>query len=216
MNASLFVVSPLPASLFSGAVRLNSNRHSIGDFVPDPVRLAHFNALLMQISAEHPQIDGDQLATAARELILQARDGRIPQSIRERIRRAGAMDLMQSDPEWETEAKAAIAAATALDYLHGKDTLIPHSLPVVGWLDGAVVVETAWPTLADEVRDYLDFCRLRRIEAGLRGESRRHFGFTRDQLDDARTAEWLWTEHCRRTGRSSYLSQDEPGRFRVN
>ncbi len=216
MNTSLFVASPLPASLFSGAPRAHSNRHSIGDFVPDPIRLAHFNALLVQISTEHPQVDADQLATAARELILQARDGRIPQSIRERIRRAGAMDLMQSDPEWETGAQAAIAAATALDYLHGKDTLIPRSLPVVGWLDGAVVVETAWPTLADEVRDYLDFCRLRRIEARLRGEDRRYFGFTRDQLDDARLAEFLWIEHCRRTGRSSYLAADEAGRFRVN
>ena len=216
MNTSLLRASPLPGSLFATAPRPHANRHLIGQFEPDPGRLLQFNQLLEHLNESHPQVDADQLASAARELIDHAPDGRIPQSIRERIRRAGAIDLMQSDPEWETEAHAAIAAATAMDYLHGKDSLIPHSLPVVGWLDGAVVIETAWPSLAEEVRDYLDFCRLRRIEAGLRGESRRHFGFTRDQLDDARTAEWLWQEHRLRTGRTRYLAEDATPRFRVS
>ncbi len=216
MNTSLLHASPLPSNLFDPEPRPHANRHLIGDFEPDPERLLRFNRILEALSAAHPHVDVDQLATAARELIDHAPDGRIPRSIRERIRRAGAIDLMRTDPEWETEANAAIAAATAMDYLHGTEPLIPHSLPVVGWLDGAVMIEAAWPSLADEVRDYLDFCRLRRVEAGLRGESRRHFGFTRDQLDDARTAEWLWQEHCRRTGRSSYLAEDSPPRFRVS
>ncbi|QOY62092.1 hypothetical protein INQ40_09070 [Lysobacter sp. H21R4] len=216
MRSSLMIVSPLPTSLFSTAERPNAKRHLIGGFEPDAGRLQRFNELLTLISAKHPQVDADHLATAARELMEYSPDGRIPQCIRERIRRAGAMDLMRSDPEWETQATVAIAAAAVLDYLHGKEPLIPHNLPVVGWLDGAVVVEAAWPTLADEVRDYLDFCRLRRIEARLRGEDRRYFGFTRDQFDDARLAEFLWIEHCRRTGRSSYLAADEAGRFRVN
>src|SRR5690606_5909508 len=113
-------------------------------------------------------------------------DRHVPASIRERVRRAGAVDLMLSDPEWDTRAEAALVAAVAVDYLRGNAPLIPNSLPVVGWLDDAVLVETAWPSLAGEVRDYLDFCRLRRIEAGLRGEQRTHFGFTREHWEDAR------------------------------
>ena len=41
-------------------------------------------------------------------------------------------------------------------------------------------MDAAWASIADEVRDYLDYCRLRHVEATLRGEARTHFGFTRD------------------------------------
>ena len=78
------------------------------------------------------------------------------------------------------------------------------------------MIEVAWPALAQEVGEYMIFCRVRRVEAGLRGESRRHFGFTRDQFDDARLAEQLWQEHCRRSRSTSYLTADSSARFQVN
>jgi uncharacterized membrane protein YkvA (DUF1232 family) len=206
----------LPNALFQLERDGPHQRHRIAQFELEPAQMEHFNALLARISEDHPLLDRDQVASAARELIDQSPDGRVPACIRDRVRRAGAVDLMLSDPEWETRAEAALVAAVAVDYLHGNAPLIPNRLPVVGWLDDAVLVETAWPSLGDEVRDYLDFCRLRRIEAGLRGEQRTRFGFTREQWQDARDAETEWLAHCRRVGRDSYLSADAPGRFRVN
>ncbi|QOD91884.1 DUF1232 domain-containing protein [Lysobacter sp. CW239] len=216
MNISLNRITPLPNALFQLERDGPHQRHRIAQFELEPAQMEHFNALLARISEDHPLLDRDQVASAARELIDQSPDGRVPACIRDRVRRAGAVDLMLSDPEWETRAEAALVAAVAVDYLHGNAPLIPNRLPVVGWLDDAVLVETAWPSLGDEVRDYLDFCRLRRIEAGLRGEQRTRFGFTREQWQDARDAETEWLAHCRRVGRDSYLSADAPGRFRVN
>ncbi|HEU4774859.1 MAG TPA: YkvA family protein [Lysobacter sp.] len=216
MNISLNRISPLPNALFQLERDGPQQRHRIAQFELEPAQMERFNMLLARISEDHPALDRDQVASAARELIDQSPDGRVPACIRDRVRRAGAVDLMLSDPEWETRAEAALVAALAVDYLHGNAPLIPNSLPVVGWLDDAVLVETAWPSLADEVRDYLDFCRLRRIEAGLRGEQRTHFGFTREQWQDAHDAEAEWLAHCRRVGRDSYLSADAPARFRVN
>jgi uncharacterized membrane protein YkvA (DUF1232 family) len=216
MNIPLNRITPLPNTLFQPNGNGPHQRHRIDQFELDPARLQQFNALLARIREDHPTLDCDQLASAARELMDQSPDGRVPACIRERVRRAGAVDLMLSDPEWDTRAEAALVAALAVDYLRGDAPLIPNSLPVVGWLDDAVLVETAWPSLADEVRDYLDFCRLRRIEAGLRGEQRTHFGFTREHWEDARDAEAEWLAHCRRVGRTSYLSADTPERFRVD
>jgi uncharacterized membrane protein YkvA (DUF1232 family) len=216
MNIPLNRITPLPNTLFQSNRDGPRQRHRIDQFELDPAKLHDFNALLALISKDHPPLDRDQLASAARELIDQSPDRHVPASIRERVRRAGAVDLMLSDPEWDTRAEAALVAAVAVDYLRGNAPLIPNSLPVVGWLDDAVLVETAWPSLADEVRDYLDFCRLRRIEAGLRGEQRTHFGFTRELWEDARDAEAEWLAHCRRVGRTSYLSADTPERFRVD
>lgn len=216
MNTPLFTASPLPYSALHAGTRPHTNRHLIGGFAPDPGRLQHFNDLLELIGADHPHVDVDQLATAARELIANAPDGHIPDCIRDRFRRAGAIDLMHMDPDWDTPAAAALVAVIAMNYLHGNERLLPSTVPIVGWLDGAVMIEVAWPALAQEVGEYMVFCRVRRIEAGLRGESRRHFGFTRDQLEDARLAEQLWQEHCRRSGSTSYLTADSSARFQVN
>ncbi len=216
MNITLNPISPLPKTLFELNRDGPHQRHQISQFELDPARMQHFNALLARIKEDHPLLDRDQMATAARELIDQSPDGRVPACIRERVRRAGAVDLMLTDPEWDTRAEAALVGALAVDYLRDKARLIPNTLPVVGLLDDAVLIETAWPSLADEVRDYLDFCRLRRIEAGLRGEQRTHFGFTRAQWKDAHDAELAWLAHCQRVGRESYLSTDAPRRFRVD
>ena len=216
MNIPLFTVSPLPYSALHGELRPRADRHLIGVFAPDPGRLQHFNELLERIGTDHPHVDFDQLATAARELIDAAPDNRVPSCIRDRIRRAGAIDMMHLDPDWDIPAAGELAAVIAMEYLHGHDRLTPPTLPIVGWLDGAVMIEVLWPALADEVYDYVEFCRLRRTEAGLRGESRLHFGFTRDQFDDARLAERLWQEHCRQTGRTSYLANGTQKRFQVH
>ena len=83
-------------------------------------------------------------------------------------------------------------------------------MPKVGRLDDAIVVDAAWKRLAPEVRNYLDFCRLRQVERELgNGE-----GFDRAEWELARRAEAEWIEHCRRVSGNSYLTES-PAHFRV-
>ena len=227
MNIISASIAPLPDALSRPRLNGNGRRHLIGQHDIDPGILQHFNDLLAQIDFDHEALDRDQLASAARELVdrrVDARsanaaaptDGIAPPCIRQRMRRAGAIDLMLSDPEWEPPALPAFAAKVVVDYIRGSVTLVPNTLPVVGRLDDAVMVETAWPRAAAEVRDYLDFCRLRRIEAELRRETRLHFGFTRDQWSAARQAEAGWIAHCQRVATSTYLPAGSSRMFRVN
>lgn len=215
MNVTLSI-APLPDALSRPRGNGNGRRHLIGGHDLDPGALQHFNDLIGQIDLDHLPLERDQVASAARELIDQPRAGLAPHCIHQRMRRAGALDTMLTDPEWETLALVQVAAAIVVDYLRGSFNLIPNGLPVVGRLDDAVMVETAWPKAADEVRSYLDFCRLRRIEAELRGEQRPHFGFTRDTWLLARQAEAEWIAHCQRVATSTYVPAMSSQRFRVN
>ena len=52
-------------------------------------------------------------------------------------------------------------------------------MPTVGRLDDAIVVDAAWPRLGDEIDSYLDYCRLRALEARLRGCGDTEFKFNR-------------------------------------
>ena len=206
-------LAPLPQALHQHREGANRRRR-IGDYEIDPDALRHFNELLERIDLRHPPLDPDQVATAARELAASSQPSRWPGCILQRMRRAAAIDRMLGDPEWTPE-EAAEAAALVVAYLHDDRPLIPNSVPMVGRLDDVIVVEASWPLIAQEVRDYLDFCRLRRIEAALRGERRPYFGFTREAWRAAREAEARWVAHRHGVNLSRYADQYPEPRFRI-
>lgn len=211
MNAAYASLHPLPAALSRRESDRNGRRHRIGTFEIAEEALALFNALLARLDRHHARIDRDQLATAARDLADSAAGSRAPPCIHERMRRAGAIDMMLTDAGWTPEDEVVGPAGLVVDYVRGEGDLIPDRLPKVGRLDDAIVIDVAWPALAPEIRNYLDFCRVRQIEAGLGGDGYR---FGRTEWRQAREAETQWIEHCRRVGGDSYLTQP-PAHFRV-
>ena len=210
MNAALANLHPLPVALQRSDVYRSGRRHRIGNYEIDEDALYLFNILLSKLDLRRAPIDRDQLVTAARDLADVPGEGLASPCIHERMRRAGAIDLMLSDQGWTPEDEVIVPAEMVVDYVRGKGDLIPDTLPKVGRLDDAIVVDTAWSRLAPEVRNYLDFCRLRQVEREL-GNG---VGFNRAEWELARQAEAEWIEHCRRVGGNSYLT-DSPAHFRV-
>lgn len=207
MNAMLNTLQPLPAPLNSAAhTRAARRRHHIGDFVLDSAPVARFNQLLTRLDRQRPALDPDQIASAARVLIDPAGAGTVPGCVQQRMRRAAAIDLMTVDAGWTPANDAVVPATLVVDYVRSDNKLIPDALPQVGRLDDAIVIDAAWPLLADEVRCYLDYCRLRQIEAELRNCRADDFEFGRQDWEQARQAEGAWIRHCRQVGMRSYLS----------
>lgn len=219
MNVTLDTLSPLPTVLVQRGLNGKGRRHRIGDHEIDAGALRHFNDLLQFLDLRVAPLDRDQVASAARELVDQPHPGRAPICIQQRMRRAAAIELMVTDPDWETMPTTEIAATLAVHYMRHSDsrrTLIPNALPVVGRLDDAIVVETVWPSMGEEVRSYLDFCRIRHVEAGLRDQANLGFSFNREDWQTAARAEREWIAHCERVSGSSYVAADAIPRFRVN
>src|SRR3546814_4573423 len=103
-----------------------------------------------------------------------------------------------------------------MDYVRSRRDLIPEDLPRVGRLDDAIVIDAAWPRLADEVACSLDYCRIRRIEAELRECDVSQFTFGRADWEQARRAESAWTEHCLECGHGNYLPDAAHRNLRVS
>src|SRR3546814_11617452 len=102
-----------------------------------------------------------------------------------------------------------------MDYVRSRRDLIPDDLPRVGRLDDAIVIDAAWPRLADEVACYLDYCRIRRIEAEPPECAVSHFTFGPADWAQARRAQSAWTEHCRACGPLSSLPAPSPSHCRI-
>lgn len=217
MNVPVDTVSPLPEALNHSRQSGLGRRHRIGDHELDSDAFRHFNELLEYLAFPQAPLDPDQIASAARELVAGTRQGVATHCIQQRMRRGAAIDLMAKDPDWEIRDTAAIRAEpVVVGYLHDNAALIPNAVPVVGRLDDAIIMEAAWPSLVTEIREYLAFCRLRQEEAALRGETRRHFGFTREQWQAAARAEAEWIAHCQRVDQESYLARDSASGFRIH
>ena len=201
---------PLPAVLFRAPApfgrRPRIDDHEIGDS-----ELTLFNELLLRLDLRRQPLARDQLVSAARELADDTDGSRAPPCIHQRMRRAGAIDLMLRDAAWRT-AEALVAPARLLvRYVREGGGVIPDGLPKVGRLDDAILVDAAWTSLGGEVSSYLDYCRVRQLERGLGNEA----GFGRDEWELARTAEMRLASHHRRVGENSYLDGDRNAGFRI-
>jgi len=210
MNAALSNLHPLPAALMRSDASRFDRRHRIGSYEIDDEALYLFNQLLAKLDLRRMPIERDQLVTAARDLADEPTEGRASPCIHERMRRAGAIDLMLNDNAWSPDDDVIVPGELVVDYVRAKRDLIPDTMPKVGRLDDAIVVDAAWKTLAPEVRNYLDFCRLRQVEREL-GNGQ---GFDRAEWELARRAEAEWIEHCRRVSGNSYLTES-PAHFKV-
>lgn len=160
--------------------------------------------------------DVDAIACAARNLARQFSGMRRAPSIRLRLRALRALHTMASEDAWELAPAKRRQIALITDYAANQDRLVPDRVPVIGGLDGAVLVELAWPSLQLDLDDYLDFRRLRAEEAALRGTTPHHIRFDRADWIEAKAAELAWRAHVHRRGCSSYLDWQAPPVFRIH
>ena len=125
----------------------------IGSHRVAPDALHRFNAVLTGLG-RLPMSAGELAHAARQRATADGHPSRQPDWIARRLRRGLTISAMLVDPAWQPAA-ATGAIADAVDaYLRSRDDLIPDDLPRIGRLDDALVVEAAWPLLADEVRAY--------------------------------------------------------------
>ena len=189
-------------------------RHRVGRYALPAAAVSSFNQLLDRLQAA--PMDEDRIASIGRSLSPDPALTSTPPWISLRMRDGAAVRLMLGDPAWEPLESATGPARLVSGYLRDHDDLIPDRLPALGRLDDAIVVQAAWPRIGAEVLDYLDYRRLRRLEAGLRGCTESGFRFGRGDWEQARRAEAALVLHIHQVGCRSYLAAASGGgRFRI-
>lgn len=124
--------------------------------------LRHFRRELRKARDAVRIADDEEIITAARELIASLRGTRLPDFVACRLDKLEAMLAMVTDADWKlTDAERGPVLA-ALAYLCDPDDLIPDSIPGIGLLDDAVMIELVFLELQHEIEAYDDFVRYRR------------------------------------------------------
>ncbi|WP_119718610.1 YkvA family protein [Cognatilysobacter tabacisoli] len=214
MNAQLAPAYPLPTVLQMPAQPGPHRRHTVNGFVLQAQAVDRFNRLLDQLGRP-TTLDSDQLSAAARELCGQGIGAAAPRCIRQRLLRLAVLDRMAADRDWTPANDAIALTRRVVGYARDRNDLIPDWVPRVGRLDDAIVVDAAWPRLADEAGDYADFCRIRAIEAHLSGRDVHGYRFQRADWIEARAAEVALQQHRAAVRQFSYVPS-APARFAIH
>ncbi len=174
--------------------------------------LDHFQEVLRRAQQQAGTKSAAEITQAARSLLAEASKTQTPEFISHRLSKLESLINMVHDEGWAMSEDDKKRVLTALIYFADPKDVIPDNVPVVGYLDDAIMIELCVRELKHEVEAYEDFCSFRKHEAEGRG------------LDPTTTVRADWLEGRReelqermrrRRGREGYAaSTGSPGFFR--
>lgn len=187
-------------------------RDSATAAIQPPLRgldMAVFDALLHDINPDAPRADIDRMYRLA-DWLAGLPDAQAEAVIDARLGCASDLRCMLADDRWAVDDGLRARAERLLAYVDRMDDLIADTVPRIGRLDDALLIELCWPMFADDVSEYLDYAE---------DCNTAHGAATRD-IDswrrDCRAESLHWRRQVEITW-SHYIQQAEPPpRFRVD
>ena len=93
----------------------------------------------------------------------------LPDFVSSRLDSVENLIAMVRDEGWGLAPEDRSRIVAALTYFADPEDLIPDNVPVLGFLDDAIMIEVVQRILAPEIEAYADFCAFREQEASRRG-----------------------------------------------
>ncbi len=127
--------------------------------------LQHFRTIIKRAKDLAKTSSIDEILKAAETLLHEVRNANVPDFIAERLEKVEVMSSMVTDKGWALPVQETERVIAALAYFCDPDDLIPDSIPGLGFLDDAIMVELIVRELKHEIEAFQDFCRYRERES---------------------------------------------------
>lgn len=123
--------------------------------------LSHFRVCMQKAREAVRDAEDSEIMEAAEGLFEEVRGAKAPAFVESRLERLESMVNMLRDEEWDLPAKERNRVLCALVYFCDPEDLIPDSIPGLGYLDDAIMIELVLRELKHEIEGYNDFCEWR-------------------------------------------------------
>lgn len=127
------------------------------NFELSPTDLAYFRKVMLAACDTCKKFTREQIIEKASETLLQVRNSSTSDFIRERMDQLDILINMLNDQRWDMSEEDSQRVLAALSYFSNPQGLIPDDLPVLGFLDDAIMVEIVCNELQHEMQAYQDF-----------------------------------------------------------
>lgn len=127
--------------------------------------LKYFRAQMKAAQECAKRASEDEVIQKAEEMIKEVMAAGVPSFVLQRVERLQSLIDMLRDHEWALAATERKNVLAALAYFADPQDLIPDNVPVLGYIDDAIMIELVVTELKHEIEAFDDFCRFRDAEA---------------------------------------------------
>lgn len=167
--------------------------------------LEHFRDVMRKAQAGAKQLSEQDILANAKKISQDIKDN-VPEFVRERIQKLETFVAMIEDGEWQIPTEERTEVLSALAYFSDPEDLVPDHIPVLGFLDDAIMIELVAEEFKDDFEAFEEFCAYRTREEGRSGDAT----ITREEWLESKRHElhsrMRSRRSSRRSGRSSFRS----------
>jgi uncharacterized membrane protein YkvA (DUF1232 family) len=167
--------------------------------------IGHFRECMKKAREAVKDADESDIIEAARGMFEDVRGARTPAFIKDRLNRLESLTNMVQDEEWQMPDGPRDRVLRALVYFCDPEDLIPDSIPGIGYLDDAIMIELVLRELKHEIEAYEDFDKYR-------STYNRRFKFGRDANTRAKRLAARREKLLERVERRQNRDRDEAAR----
>ena len=169
--------------------------------------LEYFRSIMRKAGANAQRASEKEVVAQAGAMITNMKSVTLPAFVAQRIDRVASLIDMLRDDEWQLAGGERNNVVAALAYLVEPKDVIPDDVPVLGYIDDAIMIELILRELKHEIEAFEDFRRYQREEA------------SRFRDPNATREDWLAAKrrelHQRMRRRRNSRSPRHAGRTRV-
>ena len=123
--------------------------------------LRHFRREMRRARDSVRIAEDEEIIRASRDLLSDFEEVELPDFVTERVAKVRLLLDMLEDADWPLAATERAPVLAGLAYLCDPEDIIPDSLPGIGLLDDAVMIELVFRELHHEIDAYATFVALR-------------------------------------------------------
>ncbi|MFC6441174.1 YkvA family protein [Bowmanella sp. JS7-9] len=131
--------------------------------------LEHFRHLMTTAIANAAKLPEATIKQKAAQAIAEMSSDGVPEFVTSRVASLEALLVMLDDDTWKLPEEERQEVLTSLAYFSEPEDLVPDHIPVLGYLDDAIMIELVVQDLSANIEAYKEFCEFREKEMARRG-----------------------------------------------
>ncbi|MFT4928723.1 MAG: uncharacterized membrane protein YkvA (DUF1232 family) [Phenylobacterium sp.] len=131
--------------------------------------LDYFREVMRKALAGAEKLEEASILSKAKALSGEVK-GTVPEFVSTRLKKLETLIAMIEDSEWQIPAEERRDVLGALAYFSDPLDLVPDHIPVLGFLDDAIMIELVVDELASDIEAFEEFCEYRTREESRRGD----------------------------------------------